>query len=193
MSLLGNGLYDTNQYEHALLVREAQLATMRRVGNSESNILAMQGNLATTYQALGRLEEALRLKRDVYSGMLNLFGQENFHTLSAANNYANALFDLKRFEEFRSLLRKTMPVARRVLGESHEVTIRMGSNYALALYKDPAVPLDDVREAVNELEETERIARRVLGGTHPLVANFEGALRKARAALRAREETPSGA
>ena len=44
--------------------------------------------------------------------------------------------------------------------------------------------LDDLREAVGTLEETERIARRVLGGTHPLLVNIEGHLRCARKTLR---------
>ena len=65
-------------------------------------------------------------------------------------------------------MRKTIPVARRVLGESHETTLRMRRlTYALALYNDPGATLDDLREAVTTLEETERIARRVLGATHP--------------------------
>ena len=51
--------------------------------------------------------------------------------------------------------------------------------------------LDDLREAVATLEDTERIARRVMGGAHPITAGIEGTLREARAALRARE-TPSG-
>ena len=37
------------------------------------------------------------------------------------------------------------------------------------------------------LEDTARIARRVLGGAHPTVANIEKALRNSRRALRARE------
>ena len=47
--------------------------------------------------------------------------------------------------------------------------------------------LDDLREAVVTLEEIERTARRVLGGAHPTTTEIEGALRDARAALRARE------
>ena len=58
---------------------------------------------------------------------------------------------------------------------------------------DPDATLDDLREAVAMLEETERTARRVFGGAHPLVLDIEDELRDARAALRAREETqPSG-
>ena len=52
--------------------------------------------------------------------------------------------------------------------------------------------LDDVREAVTTLEETERTARRVMGGTHPLTMGIEGALREAWALLRAHETPPAG-
>jgi hypothetical protein len=61
--------------------------------------------------------------------------------------------------------------------------------YAMALYDDADASLDDLREAVTTLEETSRIARRVLGGSHPNTAGIEEALRHARAALRAREES----
>ena len=62
--------------------------------------------------------------------------------------------------------------------------------YVVALYSDPAAMRDDLREAVTTLEETERTARRVLGGSHPLTEGIEAALRNARAALRARETPP---
>ena len=66
----------------------------------------------------------------------------------------------------------------------------MRMNYALALYLDTDATLDDIREAVTTLEETEPIARRVLGKSHPLAGWIERSLREARAALRA-HETPS--
>ena len=68
----------------------------------------------------------------------------------------------------------------------------MRSIYASALYNDPGATLDDLREAVPTLEDTERIARRVLGGAHPLTSALEFHLRNARAALRARETPPAG-
>ena len=48
---------------------------------------------------------------------------------------------------------------------------------------DTGAALGDIREAVTTLEDTARIARRVLGGSHPLVAQIEVGLRDARAAL----------
>ena len=80
-----------------------------------------------------------------------------------------------------------IPVARRVLGETDEVTLRMKSHYACGLYDDPAATLADLREAVTPLEETAPIARRVLGGAHPVTTGIEGRLGFARAALAARE------
>ena len=62
--------------------------------------------------------------------------------------------------------------------------------YAVALYDNKGASLDDLREAVTTLEETERTARRVLGGAHPIAVTIERSLRNARAALRA-HETPS--
>ena len=48
-----------------------------------------------------------------------------------------------------------------------------------------------MREAVNTLEEVERTARRVLGGSHPLTRTFEDHLRDTRVALAAREDVTS--
>ena len=80
-----------------------------------------------------------------------------------------------------------MPVARRVLGASHDITIRISRSYARALYNDSDATLDDLREAVETLEETERTARRVFGGAHPLTGRIERSLQNARAMLLFRE------
>ena len=83
-----------------------------------------------------------------------------------------------------------MPVARRVLGENNDITLKMRCVYANTLYRDADATLDDLREAVTTLEDTERIARRVLGGAHPTTTGIERHLRLSRETLRARE-TPS--
>ena len=136
MTELGNGLFAAEHHEDALSVQEADLATMRRLGASEYNILAVQTNLATTYSRMGRNEEAVQIERDVYSGRLKLDGEEHEDTLQAALNYANTLLDLKHWEAAKALLRKTVPVVRRVLGESNHLTLSMRSVYARALCWD---------------------------------------------------------
>ena len=118
---------------------------------------------------------------------MKLWGEEHGDTLTAAYNYATDLLRLKRYKEGRSLLRKIIPVARRVLGDGHILTLKMRKVFARALYENTGATLDDLREAVTTLEDTDRIARRVLGGAHPLVDGIGKRLREARANLSARE------
>ena len=195
MNVLGTGLSSvrderlgtgclTDHHENALSVKEAELSMLRRVGAPAHSILVAQGNLAQCYSVLGRKEEALPMFEAVYSGHLKLFGEDG-NTISAAMNYAISLFGMGRFDEAKSLLREIVPVARRVRGENDVDTLKMRSMHAAALYQ-VADTLDDIREAVNTLEETVPTTRRLLGGAHPLVRVMEEDLRKARAALRAR-------
>ena len=99
---------------------------------------------------------------------------------------------LQRFDEAKSLLLKVTPVARRVLGENHDITLAMRTSYASALYSDDGAKLDDLREAVETLEDIERTARRVLGGAHPLAMAISKFLRNVRTVLRARETQSPG-
>ena len=85
------------------------------------------------------------------------------------------------------MTRKLIPVARRIGGDGNDNTLRLRWNYALSLYNDPSATPDDLREAINTLEEIEPTARRVLGGAHPVTTVIEKSVRNARAALRARE------
>ena len=191
MNQLGNGLHAANHHEDALTVRKAELVTLWRLDTPEDTILTVKGNLANSYQRLGRNEQTLRLRRAVYNGRLELMGEEHPKTLRAAYNYASSLGwwdessprDQQRFEEAKSLLRRTMPVAQRVLGENHDITHMMRLNYAETLYEDDRATLDDLREAVDTLVETAPTVRRVFGNSHPLREHIEIGLQRARDAL----------
>ena len=80
-----------------------------------------------------------------------------------------------------------MPVARRVLGESDATTLRLRWTYGRALYTDDAATLDELREAVETLEETAKIIRQVFGGAHPLTVGVKKALRESREELASSE------
>ena len=140
---------------------------------------------------VGRINDAMRLRQEVFSETLKLFGEEHSETLIEANNYVCLLIELDRFEEVKLLLRKPMPLAQRVFEDSHELTLRMRWAYATVLYKDDGATLDDIREAVETFKDLEPTARHVLGGSHPFTTSFMYSLRKSCAALRARE-MPSG-
>ena len=185
MNLLGNGLSEMNRYADALSVQTAQYKTMERVGDSDHNALALQGNIASSYEKLGQRDKALRIRRDVYSKTLKICGEESIETIGSVINYTQSLMSHAHFEEPKVLLRKKIPVARRVLGESHDLTIRLRATYAVALYENPNATPDNLREAIKQLEEAGRITQRVYGGAHPNVAGIECDLQNARAALRA--------
>ena len=76
-----------------------------------------------------------------------------------------------------------LELGRLFLGESHQDTLRLRWVYARSLYEDPDATFDDLREAVNTLEEIEPTARRVLGGAPPIAAGIKDRLGDARAAL----------
>ena len=190
MNQLANGLASANRLEESVSVKEANLSLLRRLTVPREQVLAAQGSLAVTYQMCGRFDHASSMWRDVYSGILMVHGEEYPPTIQAASNYASSLAELKRYDEARSLLKKWMPIAQRVVGKSNELTLKMRWGYAMALSMDPDATLDDVREAVTTLEDTERIARRVFGCTHPMTKEIAFRLQNARATLRTRE-TPS--
>ena len=60
--------------------------------------------------------------------------------------------------------------------------------YGQALYKDDSATLDDLRKAVTTFEDLARIARRTLGGAHPLTAQIEQSLQYAQEILRLRTQ-----
>ena len=160
------------------------------LGASEEDVLVAQGNLVHSYSMLDRNEEALRAARDVRSGYVKLLGEEALESLGATNNLAATLLGLQRYAEAKALLLKTVRVARRALGEGHRLTLKIRSLYAQTLYLDAGATLDDLHEATTTLEETERTARRVFGGAHPIIRAIETNLKNLRGVLRARE-TPS--
>ena len=118
---------------------------------------------------------------------MKLYGEESFETLREANNYAALLKELKQFTLATSVLRKSIRVARRVLGENHSLTLTSRSLIAQTIFHNPGATLDDIREAINTLEEMEPISRRALGIAHPIAVNIQGELQQARALLRARK------
>ena len=127
------------------------------------------------------------VQRGVRRADLAAVGEEHLETMIEACNHASLLKQLNRFNEIKALLVGTIPVARRVLGVTHAYALRMRCAYAQALYLDASATLDDLREALNTIEEIEPTARRVFGGAHPLTSAIEQYLQNARAALTARE------
>ena len=80
---------------------------------------------------------------------------------------------------------------------SERVVKRSANEAAVSMVGENLCPFpanrtrDDAQFLASLIEESERVARRVYGGAHPLASGIEHALRNARAALRARETPPT--
>ena len=83
---LGNGLSYVGHCKDALSVQGAEISMLRRIGAPVMEVLGVQNNLAVTYEDLGRVDEALSMRQDVYSGRLKLNGEEHKETIGAAHN-----------------------------------------------------------------------------------------------------------
>ena len=146
----------------------------------------MQGNIANSYQGLGRLEEALHLRREVYARRSALHGLNSEDTLISAANLAATLVDtLQHFDEARAFLQDRIPEAIRVLGKNHDITFRMQRMYAQCLYRNGGASRSDLTEAVAKLEDLDRRQTRIYGAGHPQTGSTRARLAEARAKLRA--------
>ena len=92
MTVLGNGLGAAEHHEDALSVKRGRVvygAAPWRI-RRQHRLIAQRQSCDDVYKARTG-QEALQMKRDVYSGRLKLNGEEHGKTLIAANNYAQSL------------------------------------------------------------------------------------------------------
>ena len=79
---------------------------------------------------------------------------------------AMTLLDLRRFEEAKKVLRKVTPVSQRVLGTEDEQTLSLREDFARAILGGES-SAEEKREALQMLEDTVAVMRRVFGPAHP--------------------------
>ena len=158
--------------------RRSRLPLERRRGAPEEAVLATQNNLATTYYELGRLEQALSLRRDIYSGHLRGrdLGPLHHNTLGAALNLSTSLVDAGNYAEARAFMRDQMELARRAFGADHPVTLDFQWGYSRAFTLDKDVSAEQLAEVATTLEKTLEISQRVCGREHPRTCSVRGEL-----------------
>ena len=182
MTALGNSLGLAGHHEDALCVKEARLSMLRRLGAPEGDMLIVQGNLAMTYGQLGRLDEALSMRRDVYSGHLRHrdLGPLHQSTLGAAVNLSTSLVNAGNYAEARAFTRDQMELARRAFGADHPVTLDFQWGYSRAFTLDKDVSAEQLAEVATTLEKTLEISQRVCGREHPQTCSVRDELTMAR-------------
>ena len=154
--------------DHGALRREVTHHThIRAAGKSsleedQNDLLWLSNNLANTYGALGRYDDALKLDQETLEIRERVLGSEHPSTLSSRNGLANTYGALGRYEEALELDQETLEIRERVLGPEHPDTLGIRSNlandYRALGRNDEALELD---------QGTLEIMEQVLGPEHP--------------------------
>ena len=138
-------------------------------------MLGVQSNLASTLMELGRLDEAVRMLKEVYASRVRLFGHDEDSLLSALS-LSIALVRAGNASESMTLSRPLLPVARRVLGADNDMCLRLAHVYVHAVMECATPSRDELIFAEKLLENTARRFRRVFGTAHPSTPRAESDL-----------------
>ncbi len=194
MSSLANGLSDpeVGRYDEALRVYEADLAyTKRHDADNFQALLATRDNIAICLAEQNRKDEALALHRDIFAETVDHFGTADIETLEAAHSLAFALVEngdhaecLQFFIDYHLL-----DLAMEHYGAEHNYMLQIRTLHARTLCEDENASLDNLRQAVELLEDIDSISSRVFGARHPDTAANGSMLRYAREKL-AQAEAP---
>ena len=129
--------YDCLQFEQAAINIYTDL-----LGEDHPDTLTSMNNLAETYRALGRTNEAAALHEKVLESRKRTLGEEHPDTLTSMNNLAATYWALGRTNEAAALHEKVLECCKRNLGEEHPDTLTSMNNLA-ATYR----ALDRTNEA----------------------------------------------
>ena len=163
---LAHGLFEAKRHDEALSVWEVDVATEERLGTSELNTLLTRGNLVLGYYNVGRIDDALRLQREVYAGYQSIDVSSELRREcldSAVSNLIELLGATREFEEAKSLAREKIPAIIDRHGPDHTLTLEVRTWYARALFLEG----EDLSEAESVLEDVWRRSKRVLGDSYP--------------------------
>ena len=92
-SCLMRAFVDANELgltDEALTLQHGVEIIQSLMGSAHSDVLALQNNLATTYEKAGRLNEAITLFEQVLSDRIRILGDKHPDTLASRNNLAGA-------------------------------------------------------------------------------------------------------
>lgn len=164
MGSLANGLAGVENFEGQLAVLESKLDSDRR--NNFSSLGTEQG-IANCLSELGRNDESLKRYRQIHKELVRN-GESHFDTLSVANNILMDLLSLRKYSEAQDFAREQVDITRRALGAEHKLTLSFQEDLANAILRGDASS-EEKRGALEMLEDTVRVMRRVLGNSHPEV------------------------
>jgi serine/threonine protein kinase len=182
---LGDARTASEQFQAA-----RQLYT-KHLGPDHPDTLTSMNNLAISYAAAGRTQEALKLHKETLQLMKAKLGPDHPDTLGSMNNLANSYDEVGRTQEALKLREETLQLRKATLGPDHPDTLESMHNLASS-YEDAG----RTQEALKLREETLQLYKAKLGPDHPgtlgsmtNLANSYAAAGRAPEALKLREET----
>ena len=164
-----------NRFEEAVELLMPLLAMYRAQGNyrhAPKIRLNLMCNIACCLMNLDRLEDAVTIEREVFSGMVSEYGDRSVETLSCVYNFSMSLAKTGNVAEAKSLLQKYVPIAQDFLGEEAELPLTLQQGY-VTLHGDYYESAEDLDYARRMLEDLCRTFQRVLGANHPRTLELE--------------------
>ena len=153
---LGEAEASWEQFERARAICATQY------GPDHPDTLQSMGNLAASYDALGRHTDALKLREEGLAGLKRVRGSDHPVTLASMNDLATCYAALGRHVDAIRLLEDVLATQRRVLPADHRDTL--GSMHNLA---NSFAALGRYAEALKLGEEALAAFKRVLPADHP--------------------------
>ncbi|KAJ7101043.1 hypothetical protein C8R44DRAFT_946431, partial [Mycena epipterygia] len=161
-------LSDDKLYHHCMvaIAEQLEVVVLRQqrhiLGDDHPDTLDVMGNLAVTYEHLGKLKEAVELGVSVLEKVESVLGDSHPDTLAAMGNQAVTYYKLGKLKEAEELQGVILEKQRNVLGDNHPNTLMAMGNLA-GTYRS----LGKLKEA-EELEVVVLEKRRnLLGDNHP--------------------------
>ncbi|KAL6900330.1 hypothetical protein GGI43DRAFT_383810 [Trichoderma evansii] len=138
-------------------------AQEEELGPTDATTVSTVQKLASTWEQLGKMEEAQALYRRVYISYLRMFGQSHPLTVEALDELAHVSKASNAIDEAETLYKKSLDIKTRTLGAEHP-------NTADALQK--LAVIDDIRcryeDAKVKYQKALDIMAVSLGKAHPL-------------------------
>jgi len=142
--------------------RKASSLYSLHVGPEHADTLRAMHQLANCLDALGKRDEATRLREQTLEAQTRTLGADHPDTMRTANDHANSLADLGRHDEAIRLHQQTLRSRQRVLGGHHDEVYQSKSNLSISFH---ALRQYDDARALREEVFAARKTR--LGPDHP--------------------------
>ena len=146
----------------ALCLTDSVTQACDALGPDHPDTLASRNSLAGAYRAAGRLEEAITLYEQVFSGRSRVLVPDDRSTLTARDHLADTYWEAGRLDEAITLKKQILADAMRIMGPDSPGASAARNNLA-ATYRDAGRLSEAITLYIQNLDDVAR----VMGPHHP--------------------------